>query len=162
MSERVKRRAEFYKQFGMLKVFLISREDIMLFKGITERAGDFEDMEAIAKEGVDWDIVRDEVFAQGGERSWEGLLYNRLHELRERYKINVPILRDLLKRDRENIVKEYLHKLLSSGKNSQKEIIADFREKGFSESWTKKQLREFAKKRILKKTGRGENAKFQL
>src|SRR5437016_1369298 len=48
VSEGMTSRARLYRGFGNLDVFLMSPEDIFLFKGITEREADLDDMRILA------------------------------------------------------------------------------------------------------------------
>ncbi len=66
LSPAMKKRAEKLAHFGKLEVFLASKEDVYLFKAITNRPfpRDFEDLLTIQQSGVDWNAVISEFDAQ--------------------------------------------------------------------------------------------------
>lgn len=93
MASRV---VEFYSK-GSLKLSLASKEDIFLFKGITEREADLDDMRLLAESGLDWLVVKNECIYQSNYsgRLWEDALVQKLIDLRERYGIRSPIEKEL-------------------------------------------------------------------
>nr|MDO8133295.1 hypothetical protein [Candidatus Njordarchaeum guaymaensis] len=96
-SNAMKYRAvELYVQ-GPLEVLLASKEDIFLFKGITERETDLDDMRFLAESGLDWNVVEQECRNQSTTtgRLWENALYERLVDLRNKHKIESPIEKSL-------------------------------------------------------------------
>lgn len=74
-------------------VHQLSKEDLFVFKSITERRGDLEDMRVVAEAGLNWEVVLQEVVNQSDAsgRLWENALYENLKELRNRYAIASPI-----------------------------------------------------------------------
>jgi hypothetical protein len=93
MASRV---VEFYSK-GSLRLSLASKEDIFLFKGITEREADLDDMRLLAESGLDWQVVKNECIYQPNYsgRLWEDALVQKLIDLRERYGIRSPIEKEL-------------------------------------------------------------------
>ena len=83
---------------GNLLISTISPEDIFLFKGITPRPGDLDDMFLLLQKDLDWNLILDEIRAQPDHFKWIGDLYNRTGELEEQYNVHIPI--------RENISEE--------------------------------------------------------
>lgn len=64
LTDVVRQRAELRK-YNKLNVWLLSPEIIILFKSITEREGDFEDIvEIIRKEKIDWKFLLEELKRQ--------------------------------------------------------------------------------------------------
>jgi len=64
LSKSMKSRCE-VTEVGMLKLCIMSNEDIFLLKSVTEREGDLQDMIQLAKsEGFNWRIVLDELYRQ--------------------------------------------------------------------------------------------------
>ncbi|MBO7410016.1 MAG: hypothetical protein J6T68_03730, partial [Candidatus Methanomethylophilaceae archaeon] len=64
LSDGMVQRADFYGQFGRIRLMICSLEDILLFKSITEREGDYEDCKNICRSSIDWDAVLDESVSQ--------------------------------------------------------------------------------------------------
>jgi len=54
ITDRMEKRAEFYRSLGNLDVYMMASEDIFLFKSITEREADILDMRTLAERGLDW------------------------------------------------------------------------------------------------------------
>jgi hypothetical protein len=91
ITDRMVRRSTRHAVHGKLTINLISPEDIFLFKSVTERAGDLDDMALLAERGLDWDVVLNECVHQSGEVVLEAFLAIRLQELEEAKGIVSPI-----------------------------------------------------------------------
>ena len=134
LSAGMQRRAEPLGMFGKLEVVLVSNEDVVLFKGITERARDADDIAAVVRSArIDWKVILEECKAQSMEHKWYGLLYNKLAEIEEKHGISAPILRELLKLDRQVIVLEAYAEMLSRGMKKS-DALAELRKQGFNTS----------------------------
>jgi hypothetical protein len=77
--------------YGRLRINLVSPEDIFLFKSVTERAGDLDDMTLLAERGLDWDVILSECVQQSRDVILEAFLAIRLQELEEAKNIVSPI-----------------------------------------------------------------------
>lgn len=136
LSESMIRRAIRYGELGKLTIYLLSNEDIVIFKGITERPKDLEDISALTSatiiaQSFDWGIVKQECKAQTQHLKIEGQLYNRLLELLEKYQIRVPILSWLKNRDKKHILQDAYEHRLKEG-STHEHIIEQFKKDGFS------------------------------
>ncbi len=117
--EMISRAKPFYKK-NLLSVLLASKEDIFLFKGITEREADLDDMRLLAESKVDWKIVEIECHNQSNYSGiiWENALYGNLIDLRETYNIRSPIENNLKKVVEEKLTEEAIIKALKAGKKT--------------------------------------------
>jgi hypothetical protein len=117
--EMISRAKPFYKK-NLLSVLLASKEDIFLFKGITERAADLDDMRLLAESKVDWKIVETECYNQSNYSGiiWENALYGNLVDLRKIYNIRSPIENNLKKVVEEKLTEEAIIKALKAGKKT--------------------------------------------
>jgi len=88
-------RSKLHSKYGRLEIRLISPEDIFLFKSMTEREGDLDDMALLAERGLDWQAILDECVLQSSEVILEGFLAVRLQELEEEKGIASPIRANL-------------------------------------------------------------------
>jgi hypothetical protein len=88
-------RSKLHSRYGKLDINLVSPEDIFLFKSVTERQGDLDDMARLAERGLDWRTILEECAVQGGEVILEGYLAVRLQELEEQKGIISPIKAEL-------------------------------------------------------------------
>ncbi|MDO9537645.1 MAG: hypothetical protein Q7J68_04955 [Thermoplasmata archaeon] len=91
-SEGMKSRARPIDYGGLLRVHVSSVEDIFLFKSITSRPADLNDMAKLALAGVDWAVIEREATQQPDSWIWIGRLYGRLLELRDGYRVVSPLL----------------------------------------------------------------------
>lgn len=150
LSESMVKRSVKYGEFDKLELFLISNEDITLFKGITERPRDIDDIALIIRNTImggktfDWNAIKSECKMQGEHLKIEGHLYNRLHDLFTRYQIKSPLMGWLRKRGIRNLLYESYTERADKGMNHE-DIIEEFTKKGFSKS-DLKILHSFRKK----------------
>lgn len=94
-----------------LRIKACSPEDIFVFKSITDREADRDDMATIIP-GIKWDVVLDEMEWQraNSETVWTSLFYGRLAELEDQG-FRVPILSRLEEMATEDLEKRYGSKL---------------------------------------------------
>jgi len=143
LSKSMAERAEKFGTFGKLAVLLVSNEDVILFKAITQRAKDAEDIAAVARAAkINWNMILEECKAQSMEDGWYGLVYNKLAEIEEKHGISAPIMNELLKLDRMAVVEEAHENMRGNGMKTN-EALAELKRKGF----TKKELGHLGRKR---------------
>jgi len=134
LSKGMVQRAEPFGTFGMLEVRLVSNEDVVLFKGITQRARDADDIAAVVRSSkVDWGIILEECKSQSMQHKWYGLLYNKFSEIEEKHGIIAPILDALLELDRKEILKEAYAGMLSRGMGKE-DALSELKKKGFTKN----------------------------
>ncbi|MFH1199455.1 MAG: DUF6036 family nucleotidyltransferase [Candidatus Micrarchaeota archaeon] len=133
VTPSVVKRAELFGEFGKLKVGLVSNEDVVLFKAVTERPNDVDDIAAIVRTArIDWKVILEECKLQSAKRSWHGLVCNKFNELSEKHGIDAPILREVCRLDRASIVTEAYRRRREAGK-SQDIAIKELKKLGFTE-----------------------------
>jgi len=123
-SENMASRAtEFYSR-NKLVLSIASKEDIFLFKGITEREADLDDMRLLAESGLDWQVIKNECVYQSNTsgRLWEDALLQNLIDLRERYNIRSPIEKKLRKIAEEKLSEDFIVKSITAGLTTIKSI----------------------------------------
>jgi len=98
LSKSMVNRAEFYRKFDGLSVYLLSKEDIFLFKGLASegRQRDLPDMK-ILYPGLQWKIITEELISQELSAELVALFVRRLETFNQTYHLDVPILRELKK-----------------------------------------------------------------
>jgi hypothetical protein len=80
-----------------MKVNILSPEDIFVFKAITSRGRDRNDMFAVFEKGMDFDVVKKEITAQSTsskDRAWLAFFFLGLEELKEKYHAAIPYYDD--------------------------------------------------------------------
>jgi hypothetical protein len=84
LSENMIKRSNKYKEYGNLIVYLVSNEDIFLFKAMTSREGDIADCDRIMKEGINYNIIYDEIVEQSkAGKKWFFWVYESLCRLED-------------------------------------------------------------------------------
>ncbi|MFH1306820.1 MAG: DUF6036 family nucleotidyltransferase [Candidatus Micrarchaeota archaeon] len=133
LSKSMASRSELLEKFANLEVRVVSNEDIMLFKGITERVDDANDIAAIVRTSkIDWNIIMEECITQSKAASWYGLLYNKLAEIKERHGIDAPIAGKILRLYKKSLVKEAYAGYIKKGLKHE-EAIAELKKRGFTQ-----------------------------
>lgn len=85
-------RATPYQSYGKLDAYLISSEDIFLFKSMSSREGDIKDSDRLSRKGLNYDAVYDEIIEQSKiGNKWFFWVYESLCRLEEFSGIPLPI-----------------------------------------------------------------------
>ncbi|MEK6933645.1 MAG: DUF6036 family nucleotidyltransferase [Nanoarchaeota archaeon] len=86
-------RSEEYRKYDKLSVYLVSNEDIFLFKMMTSREGDIYDCDRIMRNGIDYKIIYEEVIEQSKEKGkrWFFWVYENMCKLEDYNGIRVSI-----------------------------------------------------------------------
>ncbi len=86
-------RAEKYKKYNKMDVYLISNEDIFLFKTMTSREGDIYDCDRIMRRKINYAILYNEIVEQSKEegKKWFFWVYESLCRLENHNEIKTPI-----------------------------------------------------------------------
>jgi len=93
LSKEMISRAQLFKKFKHITAYLISPEDIFIFKAVTSRPRDREDMFTLFTHGLDIKIIKDEIRRQAQldtNKAWLSYFFVGLDELVEEYKIIFP------------------------------------------------------------------------
>lgn len=150
IDDEMKSRAHFYRSFGNLEVYLMSNEDIFLFKGITERESDLEDLRILSEYGLDWKTIEKECLAQKESEIWAYRLGTRLLELRKKFGINSPIIKSLMDYSDFELLKKVFIEVIGEKRMILKEISNTIKEKyGYSPSWTRQKLKTLVREGVL-------------
>lgn len=93
LTKSMMRRAEKYQTFGKLEVYLVSNEDIFLFKMMTSREGDIVDCDRIMRRRMDYSVIYDEIVEQSKEegKRWFFWVYENICALENYNNITIPI-----------------------------------------------------------------------
>jgi len=163
ITGRMENRAETFGTFDNLDIYLMAPEDIFLFKGVTEREADLDDMRILAEAGIDWGIVKEECLLQEKRRVWEDFLAGKLLELREIYGIESPIIKDLMKAADFQLVKIAFIEIMRGGNYTFTEIVDAVKKKyGYSRSWIWRELKELVEKGAIKRKRMGRAYRYSV
>lgn len=150
IDEEMKSRARFYRRFENLDVYLMSNEDIFLFKGITERESDLEDLRILSESGIDWQTIEEECLSQRESGTWAHMLWDRLLELRNKYGIRSPIIKSLKDHSNLELLKKGFTDIIGERTMTFTEISNIIKDRyEYSPSWTRQQLKTLVEEGIL-------------
>lgn len=93
LSREMILRSHLFKKFKHLTIYLVSPEDIFIFKAVTSRSRDREDMFALFSHGLDIKIIKEEIRRQAQldtSKAWLSYFFVGLDELIEEYKVIFP------------------------------------------------------------------------
>jgi len=162
VQESVTQRAVHHKDINRLHIYLMSPEDIVLFKGITERESDLEDIRILAESSIDWNIVEEECLTQENSETWANLLLSKLVTLKARYGINPPLRKLRAHADAYVLIKSF--ELFLGDKeltfNQLKEIVKE--KTNYSPTWTRNKLKELEKIGLIISRKEGRNKKYKI
>ncbi len=99
LSEGMTRRARLIAELNKINLYLCSNEDVFLFKTMTEREGDLEDCISLAKVGITWNSVIEELKHQikhSKQDVWITWVGERLDLLEEKG-LTIPIMNEMNK-----------------------------------------------------------------
>ncbi len=92
LSESMVQRAEFFRDYGKLSLYLISLEDIFLFKSMASRPGDIIDCDRLIRKGINYDVVYSEIINQSiNGKNWFFWVYESICRLENYNNISLPI-----------------------------------------------------------------------
>lgn len=130
LSATMKQRAKPLYKGDRLTVYIVSKEDVFLFKGITEREADLEDMRILAESGLNWKIINQECQTQSITSGvpWEEALYQNLLDLKEKHHIESPIEKLLRTAAERKLIEITLINEIKKGNNTVKGIAQKIKE----------------------------------
>ena len=141
LSDDMVSRSELLGDYGNLIVRMVSNEDVLLFKGITERPADVTDMaEIIRLANINWNVLLQECRNQSKTRAWYGSLYNKMLELEERG-IAPPITKTLEELDKKATLRAAYQLRITRGLN-RASAVEELVKLGFTEKEIDEALRD--------------------
>jgi hypothetical protein len=138
-------------------------EDIFLFKGITEREADLDDMRMLVEVGLDWKTIEAECLSQKRSGRWAYMLGTKLMELHSKFDIASPIIKTLMDHADMDLLVYAFGKIIGIREIPFKEIARAINEKyGYKESWTRKQLALLKAKGFVRKRRWGREDLYSM
>jgi hypothetical protein len=131
LTQSMKLRARLTHVKEKLSLFELSKEDIFLMKGVTDRERDLEDMSLIAKSGVDYDTILEECLIQSDRTGtlWEMGLHDKCEDLEEKFGIKVPIVKKLRKTAENKMLTRRISASLERGSKTRDQLAVKLRGK---------------------------------
>jgi hypothetical protein len=93
LSDGMVARAQPFKKLNNITISLVSPEDIFIFKAVTSRPRDREDMFILFSHGLDMNIIKEEIKRQAKlneSTAWLSFFFVGLDELVEEYHVIIP------------------------------------------------------------------------
>jgi hypothetical protein len=148
LSDAMRQRANQLYKGDRLTVLITSKEDLFLFKGITEREADLDDMRILAESGLNWNIINQECQSQSDASgvSCEDALYQNLLDLKTKYKIESPIEKPLRTVAEKKIIQTTLLREIEKGNSTVKSIAQKIKE---PQSFVRTELNRLANKGLI-------------
>lgn len=161
LSAQMQNRATSLYQGSKLKVFIASKEDLFLFKGITARDADLDDTRILAQSGLNWEILTQECKSQSRESGvcWEDALSQNLQDLKSKYGIEAPIEKTLRKTAEQKIIETTLLRQIEKGNVTVQSIAQEIKE---SPIFIRKELKRLANRGLIKINKSNRPHKFFL
>jgi hypothetical protein len=147
LSESMIKRSTELFTLENVSVHLLAPEDIFVFKSITSRDRDREDMYMLFTRGLDFDIIRDEIIWQNEHNrnfAWIAFFFDGLEEFADRYKISHPIIGELHDLAYQDMLAQMLIEKLKGGPKTFEELSL-----GLDSEDIKIVLKSLLKKRII-------------
>ena len=140
LSKGMTGRAEKWLAYDKITVYAISPEDTFIFKSVTSRERDRDDMNILFIHGLDFDIIKVEMLWQSqklSDRAWLAFFYLGLEELRDKYDLKIPFIDEFYELACNELIDYRITDLLREKTYSIDELI---RIVGESEAWVKHRI----------------------
>ena len=126
-SKDMQKRAKPFKNFSNIKTYLISPEDIFIFKAVTSRPRDREDMLSLFSHGLDINIIKNEIQKQtqlDEDRAWLSYFFVGLDELVSEYNVIFPDYDEFLKLAEEEMLEKLILEFIQRKPRSLKDLVS--------------------------------------
>lgn len=127
LSPAMMERSARFLTLERMEVNILSPEDIFVFKAVTSRERDRDDMLTIFEKGMDFATVKKEITAQSAgskDRSWLAFFFLGLEELTEKYHVAIPYYDDFYELACEDVLQRIILDSLKEPKT--REELLDF------------------------------------
>lgn len=126
-SKDMQERAKPFKNFSNIKTYLISPEDIFIFKAVTSRPRDREDMFSLFSHGLDINIIKNEIQKQAQldeDKAWLSYFFVGLDELVSEYNIIFPDYDGFLKLAEEEMLEKLILEFIQRKPRSLNDLVS--------------------------------------
>ena len=115
-------------RFDRVLVHMISLEDIFIFKSVTSRERDREDMYQLFSQGLDFTVIRDEIIWQNEQDrnvAWLAFFFNGVEEVVERYSVVIPFYDEFHDLAYSDMVSQMILDRLGKGDANVEELVRE-------------------------------------
>ncbi len=126
LTEPMMKRGNRIYEAGKLKLISLSKEDIFLMKGMTERELDLEDMYILSTSLLDYNVILKECELQSNmcDIVWEAYLYTKCEEFKEKYGFALPIARKLRLMSERKMAADAVYQLIRGGAKDKETLMS--------------------------------------
>lgn len=128
LSESMAKRSIELFTLKNISVHMLAPEDIFVFKSVTSRDRDREDMYTLFIRGLDFEIIRDEIIWQNDNDhsfAWIAFFFDGLEEFADRYKISHSVIGELHDLAYHDMLAQMLIEQLKGGSKTFEELSRD-------------------------------------
>jgi hypothetical protein len=152
LSEGMIARAQPFKKLNNMTISLVSPEDIFIFKAVTSRPRDREDMFILFSHGLDMNIIKEEIKRQAKldeSKAWLSFFFVGLDELIEEYHVMIPRYNEFLQMAENEMTEQLILIFLQKKSQTSQELatLLHCEEKDIVESLTKLQTRQLIRRK---------------
>ena len=125
-SKDMQKRAKPFKNLSKIKTYLVAPEDIFIFKAVTSRPRDREDMFSLFSHGLDAGIIRFEIQKQAQldeDKAWLSFFLVGLDELVSEYNIIFPDYDEFLKLAEKEMLEKLILELIRKKPRSINDLL---------------------------------------
>ncbi len=143
-------RAEKWISHNKINTYAVSPEDSFIFKSITSRERDRDDMNALFIHGLNFDLIKTEMLWQtenSNDRAWLAFFYLGLEELRDKYDVVIPYFDDFYELACNELLEYRIKSLLQQRSLTIEELVKEIQE---SESWARSRINVLIEEKIIK------------
>ncbi|AKB28177.1 hypothetical protein MSSIT_1458 [Methanosarcina siciliae T4/M] len=137
-----------------ISVYMLAPEDIFVFKSVTSRDRDREDMYTLFTRGLDFDVIRDEILWQNEQDrsfAWIAFFFDGLEEFADRYKISHSVIGELHDLAYQDMLAQMLIERLKGGNKTFEELSQDMDSRD-----GKKAIKVLVKKGLIKQVAESQ------
>lgn len=128
LSESMAKRSIELFSLENISVYMIAPEDIFVFKSVTSRDRDREDMYTLFTRGLDFETIRDEIVWQNEHDqnfAWIAFFFDGLEEFADRFKISHSVIGELHDLAYQDMLAQMLIERLKEGHQTFEELSRD-------------------------------------
>ncbi len=135
--------------FDNVDLFTVAPEDVFIFKSITSRERDREDMNTLFRHGLDFNAVRKEILWQSKHsenRAWLAFFFVGLEELKEMFALDIPYFDDFYELACDEVLQHNILLLLEEKDRTINDIVKKI---GENKEWVMRNIRKMSRKGLV-------------
>ena len=135
--------------FENVDIFTVAPEDVFIFKSITSRERDREDMNTLFHHGLDFDVIRKEILWQSKHsknRAWLAFFYVGLEEIKVMFSLDIPYFDDFYVLACDEVLQHNILLLLEEKPRTINDIVKKI---GEDKNWIMRNIKRMIRKGLV-------------